>query len=109
MQKRYVVFIDYLIVIHAKKDKNLTTPKLELRALTVALELQQHIKKSFNLSDDKFEFFTDNKAVLYWTRKDPEKLSPFFANRVRKWRNAGLPPPSYVPTKENPADVLREE
>ena len=92
--------------VSPKKDKNLTTPKLELRALTVALELQQHIKKSFNLSDDKFEFFTDNKAVLYWTRKDPEKLSPFFANRVRKWRNAGLPPPSYVPTKENPADEI---
>ena len=88
------------------KDRNLTIPRLELRALTVSINLYKAIIACFQVDVSKFEFFSDSKTVLYWTRKKEDKMKPFFANRVRKWNEAGLPPPNYVNTKDNPADEI---
>lgn len=90
------------------KDKNLTTPRLELNSALLLAMLARKVSNTLTLKYKVSTYlYLDSKIVLSWLKTEPVKLSVYVANRVEKisqltkdfcW--------NYVSTKENPADCL---
>ena len=87
--------------------KAISIPRLELMAASVGVNLAKIIMSTWKREITEVYFWSDSYDVLWWIKQPGKKFKPFIANRVgsiqeltsiNKWR--------YVPTKENPADVL---
>ncbi|XP_074658621.1 uncharacterized protein LOC141911530 [Tubulanus polymorphus] len=91
--------------------KELTIPKLELMAATVAARLSDHIQRSINPtigsnSPIKSFHWTDSQIVLGWLNSG-KKQTQFVNNRVSEIRKlTSLNSWFYCPGNVNPADLL---
>ena len=85
--------------------KYMTIPRLELSAATVAVKLDQMIRKELDYKINRSFFWTDSQAVLRYIYNENRRFQTFVANRLaiihdgsdsEQWR--------YIDTASNPAD-----
>ena len=82
-------------------------PILELMAAVVGLKLSQAVSQALGVKKEEWIFWSDNMDVMYWIRGQRKKFKPFVANRVGEIQASTNPEQwRYVPTKQNPADLL---
>lgn len=88
-----------------KAGKDMTIPRLELLAASIAARLYQTVINDYKLSDMKTYFWTDASTVLAWIHRD-DPWDVYVMNRVKEirsltqgceWR--------HVPGNLNPADL----
>ncbi|KAL0861810.1 hypothetical protein ABMA27_009282 [Loxostege sticticalis] len=90
------------------KNKQLTTPKLELNS---ALLLAMLARKVYDTLSCKYHvntfLYSDSQIVIAWLNTEPVKLNMYVANRVAKiQRLCAHFQWGYVNTTDNPADCL---
>ena len=82
-------------------------PRLELMAATLGANFAKDLAKSLGVEKCQLTFWSDSMDVLHWIRSKSREYKPFVGNRIgviqrettpERWR--------YVPTAQNPADVL---
>ncbi|XP_077865904.1 uncharacterized protein LOC144353154 [Saccoglossus kowalevskii] len=85
--------------------KQITIPRMELTAATVAIRLDKMLRRELDVVVDNSYFWTDSKTVLRYIMNKATRFHTFVANRLAvihggstedRWR--------YVNTAENPAD-----
>lgn len=87
--------------------KQLTIPRLELSAAVLLVRLVEKIKNSLDLPLNHIYYWTDSKIVLAWIKTEPYRLETFVANRVSQIQSlSSISAWNYVPSKENPSDLL---
>ncbi|XP_053395705.1 uncharacterized protein LOC128555912 [Mercenaria mercenaria] len=84
--------------------KKLTIPRLELLAVVIGLRCLKFIRDEIRVPVSQNYLWTDSKCVLQWITSQ-NKLSVFVKNRVTEIKEHSNVNLSYIPTKENPADV----
>jgi hypothetical protein len=85
--------------------KQMTIPRLELVAATLAVNVSSIVKRELQITGLKEYFYTNSKVVLGYITHDAKRLHTFVANRIQKIRNYSEPSQwTYVKSKENPAD-----
>lgn len=85
--------------------KQITIPRLELAAATVAVKVNSMLKKELTIPIDETFFWTDSKTVLRYIRNEAARFHTFVANRVAIIRDGSdVSQWRYVPSEENPAD-----
>ena len=83
--------------------KQLTLPRLELKAAVLAAKLSSFVKTSLNL-DCAVQLWSDSPIVLHWIASH-KQLQPFVNHRVEEIR-AISSCWKYCPSADNPADLL---
>ncbi|KAH7718166.1 Pao retrotransposon peptidase family protein [Aphelenchoides avenae] len=89
-------------------NTNLTIPRLELMAATLGARLVDFLQKQLTTKVSNITLWTDSQVVFFWIQSK-EKQPVFVENRLREIRilkglhNICI---KYVPTEDNPADVL---
>ena len=87
--------------------KSISIPRLELLGAVIGLQLSRKVTEVLQEDLRNVTFWSDSMSVLWWIRNQSRRLKPFVANRIgfiqssttaQQWR--------YVPTKQNPADIL---
>ncbi|XP_054709241.1 uncharacterized protein LOC129218946 [Uloborus diversus] len=87
--------------------KSVSIPRLELNGALLLARLYSSTKSIFSDCDISFHAWTDSQVVLTWLSSPPRNWKPYVSNRtseildlvpVKSW--------SFVPTKENPADIV---
>jgi len=83
--------------------KQLTLPRLELKAAVLAAHLSSFVKTSLNL-DCTVQLWSDSQIVLHWIASR-KPLQPYVNHRVEEIRaiSSGW---KYCPSADNPADLL---
>ena len=85
--------------------RNLTITQLELMAAQMSANLSQNIKNALNNQNVRhFYAWSDSTVVMHWL-KNKRKYKVFVSNRVGKIREHSYFKWSYVPTRNNPADL----
>ncbi|XP_055715003.1 uncharacterized protein LOC129809212 [Phlebotomus papatasi] len=83
----------------------LTIPKAELCGAVMATKLMEQVSQSLEIS--KRFFWSDATVILYQLHSPSEKREKFVRNRVHEiLKSSEAKDWRYVPTKENPADLL---
>lgn len=86
--------------------KPITIPRLELYATVILSNLVKRVREKCGLEYVPVYLYTDSTAALYWLSKKTSELKSFVSNRVEEVKkNVSDGIWSYVPTKENPADL----
>ena len=86
--------------------KPMTTPRLELMAAILGLNLTTSIVRALNIPIADAHFWSDSMDVLYWIRGRGRQFRPFVANRIGEIQRQSSPEQwQYVESKENPADL----
>ena len=85
----------------APQRKKLTIPRLELVALNLGVKLAHTLCQDISFSS--CTLWTDAEVVLHWVRGNSPDV--FVSNRVKEIREFKFPI-KYVPTDQNPADIL---
>ena len=91
----------------ASSSQQLTVPRLELVAAVMGVRLAQFALRAFSRIGvpTSVLYYTDSQDVLYWLQRR-KPLKAFVHNRVEEVLSmSSLEQWSYVPTKENPADL----
>ena len=91
--------------------RSITLPKLELMAAVIATRLAKFVIQSLYLTSDDttVHMWSISQIVLHWIYdiKQTTTAKPFIANRVTEITQSLLASAwTYVPTDENPADLL---
>ena len=87
--------------------KTVTIPRLELTAATVAVGVDEVLRKELDLNIDYSYFWTDSTSVLGYVKNETARFHVFVANRVQRIRERSAPEQwRYVPTDLNPADEV---
>ncbi|XP_064622588.1 uncharacterized protein LOC135484829 [Lineus longissimus] len=82
-------------------------PRLELMGAVEGLHLVESASKALKLCSRDWTFWSDSLDTLHWIRGRGRAFKPFIANRVGEIQRATNPDQwRYVPTAENPADLL---
>lgn len=82
-------------------------PRLELMAAIVGVRLATRIANVLELPVGSCFFWSDSLNVLWWIRGRSREFKPFVANRVAEIQTTTRPDQwRYVPTGQNPADLL---
>ena len=85
--------------------KQITIPRLELTAATLAVKVDRMLRKELQLPLTDSTFWTDSTSVLKYIHNQTKRFHTFVSNRVAviqdlshtsQWR--------YISSKENPAD-----
>ncbi|XP_070548346.1 uncharacterized protein [Ptychodera flava] len=85
--------------------KQISIPRLELTAATVAVRLDKLLRKEMDLPIDESVFWTDSRTVLRYINNDTTRFHTFVANRIAVIRGGSDPANwRYLNTSENPAD-----
>ena len=85
--------------------KEMTIPRLELAAATLATRQDELLRRELDLPLETSRFWTDSTTVLQYICNEERRFHVFVANRVAEIRSRTAPESwSHVPTKENPAD-----
>ncbi|XP_072037120.1 uncharacterized protein [Amphiura filiformis] len=86
--------------------KQVSIPRLELTAATVAVRMSNMILREIEMPIDNIYFWTDSTTVLSYIANERTRYHTFVANRVGEIReNTKVSQWYYVPTKVNPADI----
>ena len=83
--------------------KQLTLPKLELKAAVLAAKLSHFIRTSLNINSTLY-LWSDSQIVLHWIASQ-KPLKPFVSHRVNQIRTISTCW-NYCPSADNPADLL---
>ena len=87
--------------------KAISIPRLELMAAVLGTKLAESITKALDIKMDSVVFFSDSMNVIHWVRSISRSFKQFVANRISFIQEVSDPKQwHYVPTKENPADML---
>lgn len=87
--------------------KSSTIPRLELCAALLGTRLYIKIIKSLTVQFDRSFFWTDSTIVLGWLTAPSNRLKSFVRNRINEIHESTNGHSwSYVPSKENPADLV---
>ena len=87
--------------------KKTTLPRLELCSAVLATELKIKLTSILQVSINNVFFWTDSMIVLAWLAQPANSWQTFVANRVQFIHNhSELNQWSYVPSKQNPADIV---
>lgn len=83
--------------------KQLSLPRLELKAAVLAAKLSVFIRTSLNI-DCTLYLWSDSQIVLHWIASQ-KTLKPFISHRVNEIRSISTCW-KYCPSVDNPADLL---
>ncbi|XP_047027021.1 uncharacterized protein LOC124635227 isoform X2 [Helicoverpa zea] len=87
--------------------KSTTIPRLELCGALLGTRLCTKVLESLTLKPNRCIFWCDSMIVLGWLSASPAALKPFVRHRVSEIREGfGDYTWRYVPTKDNPADLV---
>ena len=87
--------------------KTVSLPRLELLAAVINARLLKFVVKAFPVKIDRVVCWTDSMVTRHWIRRPSSHWKPFVANRVAEIQSTWDPHCwRYVPSKENPADLL---
>ena len=85
--------------------KQISIPRMELTAATVAVKVNHMIQKELDIPIEETFFWTDSMTVLRYINNDSLRFHTFVANRVALIREGSEPSQwRYVNTNSNPAD-----
>ncbi|MCG8044651.1 MAG: A17 family peptidase, partial [Candidatus Thiodiazotropha endolucinida] len=84
--------------------KKMSIPRLELLAVVIGLKCLKYVKEQTKLPIIQLYLWTDSQCVLHWINSN-KTLSVFVRNRVKEIKEYTDVLISYVPSKENPADI----
>ena len=85
--------------------KNVTIPRLELAAATVAARLDVMVRKELTVPVDCSVFWTDSTTVLQYINSQHRRFNTFVANRLSVIQEASSPSQwRHIDGKLNPAD-----
>ncbi|KAH7698075.1 Pao retrotransposon peptidase family protein, partial [Aphelenchoides avenae] len=109
----------YTRLIYAKnrvkcRKSVLTIPRKELLAALIGCRMVTFLRKEMlpelqrlhNLTEVPAYLWGDNQGVLYWIKDSAHVYGKFVQNRLSEIRLTADVSFRYVPTKDNPADVL---
>ena len=86
--------------------KQITIPRLELTAATVAVRIDKMLKSELQVPIDKTVFWTDSMTVLRYIGNTSARFYTFVANRLTVIHEGSQPDQwRYISTKLNPADL----
>ncbi|XP_071486966.1 uncharacterized protein [Diadema antillarum] len=86
--------------------KEVSIPRMELTAATVAVRVDHVIKQELDILIDETFFWTDSMTVLGYINNDTSRFKTFVANRVAVIRDGSKPNQwRYVESSVNPADM----
>jgi len=84
----------------------MSTPRLEVMAAILGLNLTLSIIAALNIPMADAHFWSDSLDVLYWIRGRGRQFRPFVANRIGEiQRQSSREQWQYIESKGNPADV----
>ena len=87
--------------------KNVTIPRLELCAALLLARLVHRVKEIFTHQFESVYFWSDSKITLSWIHSCPSRWKTFVANRVAEIQRLSASDRwFYVPTNDNPADLI---
>lgn len=87
--------------------KPTTIPRLELCAAHILAKLVNKVCSSLRINFNRRVFWTDSKVILGWISTSANLLKPFVRNRIAEIQElTEVSAWNYVPTAENPADLL---
>ena len=87
--------------------RTVTIPRIELCAAVMAVKADEMLRNELGLDLLPSIFWSDSKVALSYIRCESHRLRVFVANRVALIRsNTTVDQWKYVPSGENPADVL---
>lgn len=85
--------------------KQITIPRLELSAASIAIRLDKMMRRELELPIDDSVFWTDSTSVLKYIMNEDRRFHTFVANRVALIRDGSSPCQwRYIQSKQNPAD-----
>ena len=83
-----------------------STPRLELCAAVLGVELFELVSEEIDLNIDSNTFYSDSRVVLGYIHNETRRFYVYVSNRVERIRRATTPQQwCYVPTDKNPADL----
>lgn len=87
--------------------KPTTIPRLELCGALLGARLCTRVQESLTIPISKCRFWCDSTIVLGWLSTPSNQLKPFVRNRVNEIQESTCGHTwSYVPSKDNPADLV---
>ncbi|XP_050951513.1 uncharacterized protein LOC127154148 [Labeo rohita] len=85
--------------------KQITIPRLELTAATVAVKMDKILRQELQISLQQSVFWTDSTTVLNYIGNESARFKTFVANRISLIRDATTPLQwRFVKSSQNPAD-----
>ena len=89
-----------------KVDVGGSTPRLELQACVVAVELVKYINEHLNLNVKRYVYWTDSTVCYYQIKSEDKKFKVYVNNRLNTIRLISRPIDwNHCPTDFNPGDV----
>jgi hypothetical protein len=85
--------------------KAVTIPKLELTAMVLAKRISVFVVNQLRLEIDEVHIWTDSMCTLQWIHSTKVR-SVYVENRVKEIRAEKTYRTRFVPSEENPADIL---
>lgn len=98
----------YLLTSKTKVSpvQTVTIPRLELNAAVLLARLMNILRQKTNLENVPYHCFSDSLVALSWIASCPSALKFYVGVRVKRiHENTPKERWSYVPSKENPADI----
>ncbi|XP_026744728.1 uncharacterized protein LOC113506069 isoform X1 [Trichoplusia ni] len=87
--------------------KSTTIPRLELCGALLGARLCTKVQESLTIPIHKCRFWCDSTIVLCWLSTPSNQLKPFVRNRVNEIQESTCGHTwNYVPSKDNPADLV---
>ncbi|CAK9796733.1 hypothetical protein ANTQUA_LOCUS865 [Anthophora quadrimaculata] len=80
-------------------------PRLELCGALLLTELIKKVRVALSVSYDEY-YWCDSTITLAWIKAPPSKWKTFIANRTSAIQEASRGTWSYVPSEQNPADII---
>ena len=85
--------------------KQITIPRLELTAATLAVNVDRMLQKELNMKLQKSTFWTDSTSVLKYIHNQTKRFHTYVANRIAVIHNLSQESQwRHVSSKDNPAD-----
>lgn len=89
------------------KPEEISIPRKELLAMLIGVRALNFVKNELKLSINKMVIWGDSKTVLYWINSNSDETKPrFISNRLSEIRLQTECSFRYVPTFDNPADII---
>ena len=85
--------------------KQITIPRMELTAASVAVKVNHLIQKELDIPIQEIFYWTDSTTVLMYIKNESARFHTFVANRIALIRDGSIPSQwRHVDTRSNPAD-----